>query len=71
MAYEKQDFIKGQKLTAAQMNHIEDGLKAADDKAEAAANKLAVTTQDNGKFLRVVNGVATWVTITSAEGGSF
>lgn len=71
MAYEKQTFTKGQTLTAAQMNHIEDGLKAADDKAEAAANKLATTTADNGKFLRVVNGVAVWATITNAEEGSF
>ena len=67
MAYEKQTFVKGQVLKAEQMNHIEDGLKAASDKAD----KLAATTADNGKFLRVVNGVATWVTITSAEGGSF
>lgn len=67
MAYEKQTFVKGQVLKAEQMNHIEDGLKAASDKAD----KLSATTADNGKFLRVVNGVATWVTITSAEGGSF
>lgn len=71
MAYEKQTFTKGQTLTADQMNHIEDGLKTADDTANAAANKLAATTLDNGKFLRVVNGVATWVTVPNAEGGSF
>lgn len=29
------------------------------------------TTEDNGKFLRVVDGVATWVTVPSAEGVSF
>lgn len=29
------------------------------------------TTADNGKFLRVVDGVPTWVTIESAEGVSF
>lgn len=26
------------------------------------------STSDNGKFLRVVNGVASWQTVTSAEG---
>lgn len=31
----------------------------------------AVSEADNGKFLRVVNGVATWTTVDSAEGGSF
>ena len=29
------------------------------------------TTSNNGQFLRVVNGVATWSTISSAEGASF
>ena len=29
------------------------------------------TTSDNGKFLRVVNGVATWSTVASAENASF
>lgn len=27
--------------------------------------------ENEGKFLRVVNGIATWTTINSAEGGSF
>lgn len=29
------------------------------------------TTDDNGKFLRVVDGVATWAALESAEGVSF
>ena len=29
------------------------------------------TTSDNGKFLRVINGVATWSTVASAENASF
>lgn len=29
------------------------------------------TTNDNGKFLRVVNGIAVWQSIPSAEGASF
>ena len=32
---------------------------------------LASGTENEGKFLRVVNGAATWVAISSAEGGSF
>lgn len=29
------------------------------------------TSSDNGKFLRVVDGVAAWATVESAEGVSF
>ena len=29
------------------------------------------TTADNGKFLRVVNGVATWATVPVMTGGSY
>ena len=29
------------------------------------------STSDNGKFLRVVNGVATWTTVPNAEGVNF
>ena len=67
MAYERQTFSDGDTLTADNMNHIEAGLKAADELAQ----KVAATEADNGKFLRVVDGVATWVTITNAEEGSF
>ena len=31
----------------------------------------AASASDNGKFLRVVNGVATWTTIPNAEEASF
>lgn len=31
----------------------------------------SATTADNGKFLRVVNGVASWVTVSNAEEASF
>ena len=34
MAYEKQSFVAGQTLTAAQMNHIEEGIAAAHDAIE-------------------------------------
>jgi len=67
-------------LTAVQ---IETALKNAvlkseqtlsdDEKAQARANIgiTKTTTADNGKFLRVVNGVPTWTTVTAAEGVSF
>lgn len=32
---------------------------------------ISCVTSDNGKFLRVVNGAAKWVTIDSAEGVGF
>ena len=40
---------------------------------DATLNKLipSCTTSDNGKFLRVVNGVAKWATVPNAEGVSF
>jgi hypothetical protein len=37
MGYEKQNFVKGQKLTAAQMNHIEDGIEEIDIKIDNIA----------------------------------
>ena len=40
---------------------------AAEDKKELPS----VSTSDNGKFLQVVNGVWTAVTIPDANGGSF
>ena len=36
-----------------------------------AAVPIEAGTGNEGKFLRVVNGVAAWVTVNSAEGGSF
>lgn len=40
---------------------------------DATLNKLipSCTTSDNGKFLRVVNGVATWAAVPNAEGVNF
>lgn len=42
--------------------------------ANEIANAVTVpasTTSDNGKFLRVVSGVATWTTVDAAEGVTF
>lgn len=42
-------------------------------KDETARKQLMpiVSSEDNGKFLRVVNGVWTAVTLEAAEGGSY
>lgn len=37
----------------------------------SAIHVPACTTSDNGKFLRVTSGVATWTTIDNAEGVTF
>ena len=41
------------------------------DKETLDARIPAASASDNGKFLRVVNGVATWTTIPNAEEASF
>ena len=41
------------------------------DKETLDARVPAASASDNGKFLRVVNGVATWTTIPNAEEASF
>lgn len=39
--------------------------------ADIGAVSATVTTSDNGKFLRVVNGKVAWATVNNAEGGSY
>lgn len=41
------------------------------DKETLDARIPAASASDNGKFLRVVNGVAAWTTIPNAEEASF
>lgn len=41
------------------------------DKETLDSRIPAASASDNGKFLRVVNGVATWTTIPNAEEASF
>ena len=68
MAYERQVFKNNETvLTAEHLNHIEDGIITN----ESAISKFpTVTTEDNGKFLRVENGewVAASLTDVSVEG---
>lgn len=49
------------------------GMPVSEQIAIATSNRLvpSCTTSDNGKFLRVVNGVPAWVTVPDARGVSF
>lgn len=53
------DFVRPNMLSAYGVLPVENG------------GVPSCTTSDNGKFLRVVNGVATWSAIASAENASF
>lgn len=50
---------------------VMDGEKGADGTSGTGSSLPAVTTDDNGKFLRVVDGVWSAVSVDSAEGVSF
>ncbi len=39
--------------------------------ADSVKHIPACSTQDNGKFLRVINGIPTWATVPNAEEASF
>lgn len=47
MAYEKQTFQNGQVLSADQLNHIEDGLKAVSDEVDASNGALSAHNTDS------------------------
>ena len=53
----------------AELEHIH--TQYADVEHTHEVSSLNCTTSDNGKFLRVENGAAAWVTVNSAEGVSF
>lgn len=46
MAYEKQNFVKGQVLTAAQLNHIEEGIAKVLPVIEAGAEKQLISDSE-------------------------
>lgn len=67
--------LKIHKLTQAQYdaaaaagNIDENAIYLTDDDSSGIPE---YTSSDNGKFLRVVDGVASWATVESAEGVSF
>lgn len=61
-------------LTTADQVIMEDGSRLSavlSNEGSSGSALPSVTEEDNGKFLRVVDGVATWQTVPSAEGASF
>lgn len=43
MAYERQNFVDGQVLTAAQLNHMEEGIAAANNKSVARIDSVTIS----------------------------
>ena len=58
MAYEKQNFTDGKVLTAAQLNHMEEGIAAANNKPMARIGSVTISaskwTGDNSPYAQVV-----------------
>ena len=63
MSYEKQNFTDGQTLTAAHLNHIEDGIAAAES---ASGGASAALTDEEKALLLALFGDATYKTGTGA-----
>ena len=63
------NLIKPELTDAASISDINSNMDAIDD--ALAAVLPAVTSSDNGKFLRVVDGAWAAAAIANASGGSF
>ena len=63
MSYEKQNFADGQTLTAAHLNHMEDGIAAAES---ASGGASAALTETEKALLLALFGDATYKTETGA-----
>ena len=50
---------------------LENQMEILTDKINAMQSLPIPSTQDNGKFLIVINGVPTWTDVLDAEGVSF
>lgn len=50
---------------------LENQMEILTDKINAMQSLPIPSTQDNGKFLIVINGVPTWTDVLNAEGVSF
>lgn len=71
MAYEKQNFKNGQKLTAQQLNHIEEGLYEAASKADALEEAVGNSQLNlSGNVLRFESDLSTDVTVKSESGSA-
>ena len=67
MSLNKRTYVaNATKITAANLNEIQDAIIDLEGK-----NIPSTSSSDNNKFLRVVNGVPTWVALTNvAEEGA-
>ena len=76
MSYEKQNFTDGQTLTAAHLNHIEDGIAAAESASGGAAAGLTETEKAlllalfNDTTFKTDAGAAKLAELTTLWGGS-
>lgn len=56
MAYEKQTWVKGDKITAAKLNHLEDGVRSlseemlTDDELSNAVDNALAQAKESGEF---------------------
>ena len=69
MAYEKQNFIDGQVLTAEHLNHIEDGIAGLEGGYVAPSAKV-VQTSDGAKITITDKSGTTTATITNGKDGA-
>lgn len=67
MAYSKQTFVAGQVLTAANMNHIEDGLESLDAESEVKIDKSGSRGTLAGFSVPSVTSSAVSITGESAD----
>lgn len=60
-------------ITYTQSGYLQDGIKVKSENVEGLDTTLPPidTNNDNGKFLRVVNGTAAWSTVPNAEEATF
>lgn len=66
--YEKQNFVKGQKLKAEQLNHMEDGIAAAHEKSGAGSYILTgvYELREDGRYLVFTEDNFSWQTLVKA-----
>lgn len=64
MAYQKQNFVPGQKLKASQLNHMEEGIAAALE--QGGAGSYIFTGNYDGDYNVVLNSDASWDSLVEA-----
>lgn len=57
MPYEKQTWVKGDKITAAKLNHLEDGVRSLSEE-KVSKSSLGLVAGADGKIYVAINGVA-------------